>query len=213
MARRTKEEALATRNALLDAAERVFQARGVSRTSLAEIAQAAGVTRGALYWHFKDKADLFHAMMQRVMLPLETGMAQVAAGSTDDSDSQGDAIASLRDYLCAGLHQVEHDEQTRRVLQIAILMVEHTDDLHTLRMQHAQDIGVHRQHMARTLQRASQQRGIALPAAPDTLAVGLQALLHGLVEKWMLDSSFDLQTTGQQCIDVYLRGIGLPPAA
>ena len=48
MARRTKEDALATRTALLDAAERVFLQRGVSRTSLADIAQAAGVTRGAL---------------------------------------------------------------------------------------------------------------------------------------------------------------------
>ena len=64
MARRTKEDAQATRTALLDAAERVFQQRGVSRTSLNEIAQAAGVTRGALYWHFKDKAALFNAMME-----------------------------------------------------------------------------------------------------------------------------------------------------
>ena len=57
MARRTKEEALATRHALLDAAERVFGRRGVARTSLVEIAEEAGVTRGAVYWHFKDKAS------------------------------------------------------------------------------------------------------------------------------------------------------------
>ena len=63
MARRTKEDALATRDALLDAAERVFGRRGVARTSLAQIAEEAGLTRGAVYWHFKDKADLFTAMM------------------------------------------------------------------------------------------------------------------------------------------------------
>ena len=61
MARRTKAEAQATRNALIDAAERLFDSRGVSRTSLQDIAQAAGATRGAIYWHFKDKADLFNA--------------------------------------------------------------------------------------------------------------------------------------------------------
>ena len=65
MVRRTKEDALATRSSLLDAAELLFQAQGVSRTSLADIAREAGTTRGAIYWHFKDKADLFNAMMER----------------------------------------------------------------------------------------------------------------------------------------------------
>ena len=52
MVRRTKAEAEATRTAILDAAEHLFQARGVSRTSLQDMAHAAGVTRGAVYWHF-----------------------------------------------------------------------------------------------------------------------------------------------------------------
>ena len=65
MVRRTKEEALATRDRILDTAELLFQQRGVSRTSLHELATAAGVTRGAIYWHFQDKADVFNAMMAR----------------------------------------------------------------------------------------------------------------------------------------------------
>src|SRR5574337_1789480 len=77
MARRTKEDALATRSALLDAAERVFLQQGVSRTSLADIAHAAGVTRGALYWHFKDKASLFNAMLDRVALPLTAELQEL----------------------------------------------------------------------------------------------------------------------------------------
>ncbi|MBC5762981.1 TetR family transcriptional regulator [Ramlibacter sp. GTP1] len=51
MPRRTKKEALATRNRLLDAAERQFLANGVAGTSLNDIAMAAGTTRGAIYWH------------------------------------------------------------------------------------------------------------------------------------------------------------------
>ena len=71
MVRRTKEEALETRNRILDAAEAVFHARGVARPSLADIAEAAGVTRGAIYWHFKDKSVVFAAMCDRVNLPVE----------------------------------------------------------------------------------------------------------------------------------------------
>src|SRR5450631_2531195 len=71
MARRTKEEAQATRSHILDTAELVFERHGVSGTSLHEIAKAAGLTRGAIYWHFQDKADLFNAMMERATMPLE----------------------------------------------------------------------------------------------------------------------------------------------
>ena len=86
MVRRTKTEALATRNSLLDAAEQLFQARGVSRTSLNDIATAAGTTRGAIYWHFKDKADLFNAMMERVTMPLEATLASAAENASHTQD-------------------------------------------------------------------------------------------------------------------------------
>ena len=71
MARKTKLEAQETRNSLLDAAELLFQERGVSRCSLQDIAQAAGVTRGAIYWHFSNKADLVQALLDTLHEPLD----------------------------------------------------------------------------------------------------------------------------------------------
>ena len=50
--RRTKEQAEQTRVAILEAAERLFLEKGVAQCSLEQIARAAGVTRGAVYWHF-----------------------------------------------------------------------------------------------------------------------------------------------------------------
>src|SRR5205085_152133 len=64
MARRTRKEALETRDRIIDAAEHVFQRKGVAHASLAEVAARAKVTRGAVYWHFKDKSELFDAMME-----------------------------------------------------------------------------------------------------------------------------------------------------
>jgi TetR/AcrR family transcriptional regulator, acrAB operon repressor len=61
--RRTAEEAEATRVALKDAALDVFAERGYSATSLEEVATRADVTRGALYHHFADKADLYLAVV------------------------------------------------------------------------------------------------------------------------------------------------------
>jgi TetR/AcrR family acrAB operon transcriptional repressor len=71
MVRRTKEEAQETRRQILEAAEQAFFERGVSRTTLADIAALAGVTRGAIYWHFSNKADLVQAMLDSLHEPLE----------------------------------------------------------------------------------------------------------------------------------------------
>ncbi len=64
MARKTKQQAEETRQQILDAAVREFSAHGVSGTSLTDIAVAAGVTRGAIYWHFKNKVDLFNEVWE-----------------------------------------------------------------------------------------------------------------------------------------------------
>ena len=79
--RRTKEDAEKTRVALLASAERLFLDKGVAHTSLDQIARDAGVTRGAVYWHFQNKAHLFHEMLNQVRLPPEQ-MAERLCGCT-----------------------------------------------------------------------------------------------------------------------------------
>src|SRR5262245_48343606 len=69
--RRTKEDSERTRQSILDSAERLFLEKGVTNTSLEQIAKAAGVTRGAVYWHFANKAHLFNDMLSQVRLPPE----------------------------------------------------------------------------------------------------------------------------------------------
>jgi AcrR family transcriptional regulator len=61
--RRTKAEAGATREAILDSAETVFLEHGVNRSTLNQIAEHAGVTRGAIYFHFKDKIELYQEVV------------------------------------------------------------------------------------------------------------------------------------------------------
>ncbi|MCL1961219.1 MAG: TetR family transcriptional regulator, partial [Desulfovibrionaceae bacterium] len=156
MARRTKEDAQATRAAVLDAAERVFLRRGVTRTSLAEIAQAAGVTRGAIYGHFKNKAELFTAMMERVTQPLEAEIARLA----ETGAAAGDLLTQLRERVRAAARQIVTDAQTRRVVEIAMLMVEHVDELGELRTRRAQAAQATARRLGLILAKAARQRGL-----------------------------------------------------
>ena len=131
MVRRTKEEAQATRHRILDAAELLFQQHGVSRTTLQDIAQAAELTRGAVYWHFKDKADLFNAMMERATMPLEETMALSPSPGEDD-----DPLSFIRDRIMHALRITASHEPTRRVFEIATHKVEYVDELLAVRDRH-----------------------------------------------------------------------------
>ena len=123
MVRRTKEEAPETRNRILDAAERVFFEKGVSRTSLADIALEAGVTRGAIYWHFANKGDLFTAMFDRSLLPLD----ELVEASLDTKEA--DPLGRMRDIFIWCMRNIALDEQRRRVFDILFLKCEFVEDM------------------------------------------------------------------------------------
>lgn len=200
MARRTKEDAEATRSSLLDAAERVFYDKGVSRASLADIAQAAGATRGAVYWHFKDKVDLFGAMLDRVTLPLEHAYGPAGAQAP---------LQRLRSATLGVLQAVVHDERARRVFEIAMYKVEYAQELSAVRDRHIEACGGFRCKLQEDLAAAAQAQGLVLAMPVDVAALGLWALFDGLLQGWMLGrGGFDLLAVGQTTMDAYLRGLG-----
>ena len=203
MARRTKEDAEATRNALLDAAERVFYDKGVSRASLDDIAREAGATRGAIYWHFKDKVDLFAAMLERVTLPLEQSHRE------DGVELGGDPVLQLRTMLHDALHAVVHDERARRVFEIALYKVEYAQELLAVRDRHVGVCDGFRRKLEVALLAAARAQGVALVVPCEVAALGLRALFDGLLQGWILrQRDFDLLAVGHVTIDVYLRGLG-----
>lgn len=65
MARKTKQEAERTHQALLDSATQLFMRQGVAKTTLNDIARTAGMTRGAVYWHFENKDAVIQALWER----------------------------------------------------------------------------------------------------------------------------------------------------
>jgi TetR/AcrR family acrAB operon transcriptional repressor len=205
MVRRTKEEALATRNLILDTAERVFARRGVSRASLNEIAGSAGLTRGAIYWHFRDKAQLFDAMMERVLLPLEE---HLHIGQPPQLEG---ALEQLRRACIDGLRKIVHDDQVRRVFEIAVHKVEYVDELEAVRDRRRDACRAHLDHIERTLAQSIRRGELSRRLGARTAALGLHSLLEGLFQNWMLDpGSFDLVKTGTQVIDTYLVGLAQP---
>lgn len=207
MVRRTKEEALETRHRILDAAEAVFHARGVARPSLADIAEAAGVTRGAIYWHFKNKSDVFAAMSDRVHLPLE------ALCEPERIASQEDPLGSIRDICAFVLRQTVENPQWRRVFEIVFHKCEMVEDNGAIferqRQSHQEGTVKMREHLRMAVERGQ------LPADLDLdLAVNVfHASIGGMLSHWLFaPDDFDLETNAERVSDAFIDTLRLSPA-
>ncbi len=207
MARRTKEEALQTREQLLDAAERVFLERGVGHASLAEVADAAGVTRGAIYHHFDSKAELFEAMVERAEMPIDAAFESAAASDDDPLDSLGKRALNA-------LLQLASSSRVRRVFEVVFLRCEYTDELATVEQRHLRE----REqclYLCGSLLDKAVELG-QLPRDTDTRMAShlLYALIGGLMRDWVqAPKSFDLKAAAPQLITLFMAGLRAAPPA
>ena len=180
MVRRTKEEAFETRESILDAAEQCFHAKGVSRTSLSDIAQAAGVTRGAIYWHFHDKADLLDALFQRIQMPLE----ELSQKSQDASAS--DPLERFSKLLITVLQRLEADPSARRVNEILLLKCDYIEEP-CGQQSHLQRMSQHHDDNLRNTLQLAMASG-ELPADLD-LELALfcaHGFIYGVLHQWLM---------------------------
>ncbi|WP_044871396.1 TetR family transcriptional regulator [Pseudomonas sp. LFM046] len=207
MARRTKEAAEETRVQILDATERVFHEKGVSRASLAEIAAAAGVSRGAIYWHFENKTDLFQAMLERIHMPLE----ELARAS--ESADEPDPLGRMRQLLVGLLRRVELDPQSRRIHEILRHKVEYTEELGDLR-QKMQDLSSECDLRIAKALRNAVSRG-QLPAGLDCrrAAICVHAYVEGVQTNWLLTpAGYSLAQEAEDLVDSLMDMLRFSPA-
>lgn len=202
MARRTKEEAQATRTQLLDTAEIVFREKGVSRTTLADIANSAGVTRGAIYWHFENKADLFLAMCDRATLPLEIMFDSIAAPEL------ADPLARLREGCLEVLRQAEQDQRCRRVFEILNFKCEFVDDLAPTMLRRKECRLSAKAIIEQNLTLAIERGQIPPTTDVHRAAIGLFSYIDGLIINWSMEAdSYSLAEQAGELIDIFLDGL------
>lgn len=201
MVRKTKAEAAVTREQLLDAAERVFRERGVATTTLGEVAASAGVTRGAVYWHFRDKADLIGALCERVTLPLEVMLGE-------QSGSPLDPVAVLRTMAVAALTHLARDARAQAMFQLVFQSCGSAQELAPLASTQMRERGA-------CLQRTEEWMGRAvaagqLPADTDVMlaAQALHAYVMGLMQSWVQNpATYDLAAAAPALVDAMLAGL------
>jgi TetR/AcrR family acrAB operon transcriptional repressor len=207
MARCTKQESLETRSRILDAAENVFHAQGVARTSLADVAQAANVTRGAIYWHFRNKDDLFNAMCERVRLPMEA-MVEASAG-----EHETDPLGQLRTTCLFVLRETVCNPHSRRVLDILFHKCEfvNSDDPILVRQRKSYLQGM--ANLERILRNAVKRKQLPPDLDTHVAVIAIHATLDGLLNNWLFSpESFDLADHAERLIDSSIDALRYAPA-
>jgi TetR/AcrR family acrAB operon transcriptional repressor len=206
MVRKTREAALATREALIDAAEKVFRRDGVTRTSLAEVAAEAGMTRGAIYWHFRDKAELLAAMCDRTVLPIDAALARAGEQARDDP------LGALRGFAVDALTRLATDGRTQAVFDILFHRCELVGELDERGRDQAQG----RQHCLVSVEGlfalAIEKGQLPADADPSLAAHTMHAYVIGVMHEWVLDpGAYDLAGRAAAIIDLFLAGLRAEP--
>jgi TetR/AcrR family acrAB operon transcriptional repressor len=202
VARQTKEKAEQTRESILDAATQVFFKRGVARASLEEVAQLAGVTRGAVYWHFRDKLDLFAAIEERLRMPQEAQLIEL------NRSSPRDPLAELERVIVKTLTQLAVDEITQVQMTVVLLRVDYIDEMAPALERQA----AYQRRFSDGLQRYFRDvvppPGAGCDWSPAMAAQILHTLVHGTVLRALrFPSEYPLQTNGVSVVRAFMKAL------
>lgn len=199
--RKTKEEAAITRNTLLKAALNIFSSKGYAAATLGDIAEEAGVTRGAIYWHFGSKAELYHALLNEYSM-LGSQLVQKAAAEG------GTLVDILRRIFVRQMSAVESDPALRAMMELTLFKTEHLSELADIHQQQMVSTRALLESIAAALGQGISAGELREDIDPQEMARAFLALQNGLIYLWLQDTAaFSIQDSAPALIEVYLQGI------
>jgi len=200
--RQTKENAELTRQRIIEAAREVFLSRGVSRTSIEQVANQAGVTRGAVYWHFSDKKALFSAMREQVILPLIDRIDENILNENND-----DPLGKIGDFLYDTIRALDESAYTRQTFEIMMVKCEYVEELTELLEQTLCNCERIAKKIEQLYERAKTKGQLNPSDSPAILAMDTHLFFSGLMHLWVKD--LDSKHYRNQAADLITNHINL----
>jgi TetR/AcrR family acrAB operon transcriptional repressor len=205
VARRTKEESEATREGILNAAEVCFLREGVFRTTLEHIAERAGYSRGAVYWHFKNKLEVLDAVMLRIEAPVFVGFEQVVLAPRP--------LRALREFLRDAFNDFARDPHARNGLEIITLKCELVEETRPILLRQQRVMAVAQAHLKETFKNAHLLRQVRDGLDPEVCALTIHYLIQGAIREWLLNPRTNsLQRDGLAALEAVLRSFAVTGA-
>ncbi|KNC08556.1 transcriptional regulator [Klebsiella sp. RIT-PI-d] len=200
MARKTKQQALVTRQHILDVAMRLFSQQGVSATSLAEIAKSAGVTRGAIYWHFKNKSELFSEIWELSESSIADLEVEYQAKFPDDP------LSVLREILIYVLEATVIVERRRLMMEIIFHKCEFVGEMAVVQQAQRSLCLESYDRIEQALSRCMVSKMLPENLLTRRAAILMRCYISGIMENWLFaPDSFDLKNEARDFVAILLE--------
>lgn len=199
--RKTKEETEITRQRLLKAALDVFSQKGYSDTRLEDIADQAEVTRGAIYHHFNNKAELYTVLVSEAS-------AKLAAVLQDAITAGGTTLEVLRRIFVDTLVFAARDDEQRAISELIMFKTSVTPELEGGLQMKREGNRVMVEMVTQMVAQGMSNGEIRHNIAPQSVALGMLALQNGLLALWLMNPDlFSLGDRAGEIADLYISGI------
>lgn len=199
--RKTKEEAAVTREKLMNSALSVFSRKGYASTTLEDVAHEVGVTRGAVYWHFGSKAELYNELMAE--------FSARASSIVQNAAAEGGSLTDiLRRVFIRLLEAVENDPTLREIMEINLFKTERSTELLTGQQQRLEGSRSLMASIAAVMAKGAASGELRGDLDPLDMARAFLAMNNGAIYLWLSDpTAFALRTSAPSLADIYLQGI------
>ncbi len=199
--RRTTEEAAQTRQSILDAALVVFSQKGYHAATLADIAQAAEVTRGAIYHHFDNKARLYEALLgEAAAMGSDTIQQAVTSGSS--------FVDICRLILINSLTVLETNAQMRQIMELSLFKTGFDPELAEFDAARQQQAVTTVEGIAQMMQAGIDSGDLRSDLNPFDVARAFLAYQNGLITLWLTNrQAFSIGERAPQFAQIFLEGI------
>ncbi|MBE0698088.1 MAG: TetR family transcriptional regulator [Anaerolineaceae bacterium] len=199
--RRTKQEAQITRQSLLNAALTVFSQKGYGSARLEDIADAAGVTRGAVYHHFGGKPELYMALVKDATVQGDQLIQSAIA--------QGGTFTEIAARIMTdSLRLVVDDPRFGEVMALMLFKTGDSPELGELKRLRFEQARSQVEGIAAFFRSGIQQGLLRADLDPYIAARGFLAYQNGVIMLWLANpQAFSLRESADKFADLYLRGI------
>lgn len=198
--RRTKEEAMETRKAILKTALKCFSKHGYALTTFTDIAKQIKLTKGAVFWHFKTKEDLLAELILqecRTYDPLK---------KLDEAQTIAELKAAFMDWAI----ELSKNRRMRQFMTFAVSRIEWSETLKKTLAEKLRDVltGDPWTRLLHCLQRLRVAGLIVSPLSDEQLVVLLRVTFMGTHrEVWLNHSEVDILSTVEAGLDMILNQI------
>lgn len=191
--KRTKEEAARTRQLVMNAAIEVFARKGFAHTTLAEVAKAAGMTRGAIYWHFNNKFQLLSAIVEKFDREFEERIISIFNQDTPP-------LTRIKKVLMEILSVITRENHFRVSEEIMVFKSSKNGEYRELYELHLKNVQRYRSLMIKTINEGLHSGDIDSRFNAETIVVALTSFISGIKSSW-LDDVLSMSNSGFQLTD------------